>query len=230
MKRLVLALAFLAAPLLAGADPFTAITVDTRAEHLELFLNDDQGASFRRLHRLDAWLKSQNRQLRFAMNAGMFEPDLSPVGLFVAHGRELKPLNLADGRGNFFLKPNGVFYLTAAGPGIVRSTKYSERAAEVLLATQSGPLLLEGGVINPAFGPASKSKHIRNGVGVRGTEAIFVISNEPVTFYEFATYFKDQLHCQDALYFDGAVSSLLAPEFRRSDSTVDLGPMIAVMK
>jgi uncharacterized protein YigE (DUF2233 family) len=230
MKRLVLALALLAAPLLASADPFTAITVDTRTEHLELFLNDDQGASFRRLDRLDAWLKSQNRQLRFAMNAGMFEPDLSPVGLFVAHGRELKPLNLVDGRGNFFLKPNGVFYLTAAGPGIVRSTKYSERAAEILLATQSGPLLLEGGAINPAFGPTSKSKHIRNGVGVRGTEAIFVISNEPVTFYELATYFKDQLHCQDALYFDGAVSSLLAPELRRSDSTVDLGPMIAVMK
>lgn len=113
MKRLVLALALLAAPLLASADRFTAITVDTRAERLELFLKDDTGAPFRRLDRLDTWLKSQKRQLRFAMNAGMYEPDLSPVGLFVARGHELSPLNLAEGAGNFYLKPNGVFFLTA---------------------------------------------------------------------------------------------------------------------
>lgn len=230
MKRLVLALALLTAPLLASADRFTAITVDTRAEHLELFLADETGAPFRRLDRLDAWLRSQKRQLRFAMNAGMYEPDLSPVGLFVARGHELGPLNLAEGAGNFYLKPNGVFFLTATGPRILRSTKYREPPAGVLLATQSGPLLLEDGVINPAFSSTSKSKHIRNGVGVRGNEAIFVISNEPVTFYEFARYFKDRLQCRDALYFDGVVSSLLAPELGRKDSTVDLGPMIAVMK
>ncbi|GFE78421.1 hypothetical protein GCM10011487_04210 [Steroidobacter agaridevorans] len=159
-----------------------------------------------------------------------FEPDLSPVGLFVAHGRELTPLNLAGGRGNFFMKPNGVFVVTKTGPQIVRSTKYSAPATGVLLATQSGPLLLEGGAINPAFNPASKSKHIRNGVGVRGSEAIFVISNAPVTFYEFAAYFKDQLHCRDALYFDGVVSSLFAPDQGRKDSSVDLGPMIAVVE
>ncbi|WP_116808440.1 phosphodiester glycosidase family protein [Steroidobacter cummioxidans] len=230
MKALILALIFLATPLLASADPFTVIAVDTRREQLELFLTDDTGAPFRRLDNLDAWLESQRRQLRFAMNAGMFEPDLSPVGLFVTQGRELKALNLANGRGNFFLKPNGVFFLTQAGPRIVRSTKYSAPADKVLLATQSGPLLLEDGSIHPAFNPASTSKYIRNGVGVRGDEAIFVISNGPVTFYEFAVYFKDQLHCTDALYFDGAVSSLFAPDLGRRDSTVDLGPMIGVVK
>lgn len=230
MRKLFVALALLAAPFLASADQFTAITVDTRTERLELFLNDDAGTPLRRLDRLDAWLKSQKRQLRFAMNAGMFEPDLSPVGLFVADGREVSPLNLADGPGNFYLKPNGVFFLTETGPKILRSTKYSEPAAAVLLATQSGPVLLEDGVINPAFGPKSNSRYIRNGVGVRGNEAIFVISNEPVTFHEFASYFKDQLHCRDALYFDGAVSSLLSPELGRNDSSVNLGPMIAVMK
>jgi uncharacterized protein YigE (DUF2233 family) len=57
-----------------------------------------------------------------------------------------------------------------------------------------------------------------------------VISNAPVTFYEFAMYFRDQLHCQDALYLDGAVSSLFHPESGRNDSTVDLGPMIAVVE
>jgi uncharacterized protein YigE (DUF2233 family) len=155
---------------------------------------------------------------------------LSPVGLFVSHERQLRPLNLADGRGNFFLKPNGVFFLTAAGPNIVRSAKYAAVQDPVLLATQSGPLLLEDGEIHPAFRAESKSKHIRNGVGVRGREAIFAISNAPVTFYEFAKYFKDQLRCRDALYFDGVVSSLYYPELGRADSTVNLGPMIGVVK
>lgn len=228
--RFIFALVFIAAPWFANAGQFTAIVVDTRVERLELFLSDDVGVPFRRLDRLDAWLKTQNRQLRFAMNAGMFEPDLSPVGLFVEREREIKPLNLADGRGNFFLKPNGVFFVTAAGPSIVRSSKYSTVPDRVLLATQSGPLLLENGVINPAFSSTSRSKYIRNGVGVRGNEALFVISNAPVTFYEFATYFRDQLHCRDALYLDGVVSSLFYPESGRKDSTVDLGPMIGVVR
>jgi uncharacterized protein YigE (DUF2233 family) len=43
-------------------------------------------------------------------------------------------------------------------------------------------------------------------------------------------YFRDHLHCQHALYFDGAVSSLFHPESGRNDSTVDLGPMIAVVE
>lgn len=228
--KLLIALAFLTAPWLARAAQFTVVVVDTRAEHLELFLSDETGTPFRRLNRLDAWLESQNRHLRFAMNAGMFEPDLSPVGLFVTRERELKPLNLSNGRGNFFLKPNGVFFLTTAGPNIVSSARYSSVANDVLLATQSGPLLLENGVVNPVFSPTSTSKYIRNGVGVRGSEAIFVISNAPVTFYEFAMYFRDHLHCQHALYFDGAVSSLFHPESGRNDSTVDLGPMIAVVE
>jgi uncharacterized protein YigE (DUF2233 family) len=139
-------------------------------------------------------------------------------------------LNLSDGRGNFYLKPNGVFFLTTAGPSIVRSERYSTVANDVLLATQSGPLLLENGTVNPVFRPTSTSKYIRNAVGVRGSEAIFVISNAPVTFYELATYFRDQLHCQDALYLDGAVSSLFHPESARNDSIVDLGPIIAVVE
>jgi uncharacterized protein YigE (DUF2233 family) len=122
------------------------------------------------------------------------------------------------------------FLVTRAGPQIVSSTKYSAPANEVLLATQSGPLLLEDGAINPAFNPTSRSKHIRNGVGVRGSAAIFVISNEPVSFHELAAYFKDRLHCRDALYFDGVVSSLFAPRYNRKDSTADLGPMIAVVE
>jgi uncharacterized protein YigE (DUF2233 family) len=228
--RRALATFLLVASSLASADQFTVVPVDTRKEHLELFLRDESGKPFRRFDELNAWLISQNKRLRFAMNAGMFESDLSPVGLFVTHGKEIKPLNLAQGRGNFFMKPNGVFLIAGDRPKIVRSSTYSRFAASVELATQSGPLLLERGVISPAFSVTSQSKFIRNGVGVRGGEVFFVISNVPVTFYEFATYFKDQLHCPDALYFDGSVSGLFYPKMGRNDATVDLGPIIAIVE
>ena len=209
---------------------YAVMRVDTRSEDLRLFLRDEHGEPFHRLKRLDAWLKAQGKQLRFAMNAGMYEPDYAPVGLFVADGQELAPLNLAEGEGNFYLKPNGVFLLGKAGPKVIESSLYPAQASGVRLATQSGPLLLRQGAIHPRFDPGSKSRQIRNGVGVDGDIAYFVISEEPVTFYEFAVYFRDTLKCSDALYLDGAISSLYAPGLRRRASGTKLGPMIGVVE
>lgn len=209
---------------------YTVVRVDTRTQELRLFLHDEQGVPFHRFAKLDSWLKPQGKRLRFAMNAGMYEPDYSPVGLFVADGKAMTPLNLADGKGNFYLKPNGVFLVSAAGPRIVESTQYPAVAREVRLATQSGPLLLRDGAIHPRFDPASSSRHIRNAVGVSGDTAYFVISDEPVTFYELALYFRDELHCPDALYLDGAISSLYAPDLGRRDAKSRLGPIIGVVE
>jgi uncharacterized protein YigE (DUF2233 family) len=204
--------------------------VDARTERIELFLRDDAGRTFNRFDRLTSWLAGRNQRLLFAMNAGMFEPDLSPVGLLVQDGRQVSPLNLSDGDGNFFLKPNGVFFVSESGPRIVESTEYTALAGGVRLATQSGPLLVRGGVIHPAFNAASTSRLLRNGVGVSGDTVIFVISEQPVNFYEMASYFRDELHCPDALYLDGVVSSLYSTDLQRNDSKVDLGPIIGVVQ
>ena len=61
-----------------------------------------------------------------------------------------------------------------------------------------------------------------------GTTAIFAISDEPVTFYAFARLFRDGLGCANALFLDGSVSSLYAPELGRDDELTPLGPMIGV--
>lgn len=65
-------------------------------------------------------------------------------------------------------------------------------------------------------------------MGVSGHTAIFVISEQPVNFYEFALYFRDVLHCRDALYLDGTVSALHSLALRRSDFTRELGPILGV--
>ncbi len=162
------------------------------------------------------------------MNAGMYHADGGPVGLLVIDGRELAPLNLADGAGNFFLKPNGVFLVGANGARVVDAVDYAAASDGVRLATQSGPLLLKDGQIHPALRASSASRHVRNGVCAAGAQATFVISERPVTFHEFASFLSDELHCRDALYLDGAVSSLWSPGLGRSDSWHELGPLLGV--
>lgn len=231
MKRLLLLLGalLLFAKLAAAADSrYTVVKVDLRTERLELFLRDDAGEPFKRFDRLDAWLKERHRQLSFAVNAGMYHEDFTPVGLLVRDGHEEAPLNLSEGEGNFFLKPNGVFLVSDAGPRVVESSEYPALAKGVRLATQSGPLLLRHGVVHPAFIPHSDSRKIRNGVGVTGHTALFVISDQPVNFYEFALYFRDVLHCRDALYLDGTVSALHSIALHRSDFVRALGPMLGI--
>ncbi|HEY5838666.1 MAG TPA: phosphodiester glycosidase family protein [Pyrinomonadaceae bacterium] len=213
-----------------GKPRFTTIRVDARTERIELFLRDEAGQPFKHFDQLKSWLAGKNKQLRFAMNAGMYHEDLSPVGLFVQDGKQVSRLNLSDGTGNFYLKPNGVFLVSESGPRIVESTEYPALAQGVRLATQSGPQLVRNGVLHPSINAASTSRLVRNGVGVSGHTILFVISEQPVNFYELATYFRDELHCADALYLDGVVSSLYSTDLQRNDHRADLGPIVAVVK
>ena len=208
---------------------FTVCRVNVRKERLQLFHRDDTGQPFKRFDRLAPWIESRGQKLVFAMNAGMYHRDFSAVGLFVSDGQQAVPLNTTNGHGNFFLKPNGVFAVTEGGARVLESSEYPRLRERVILATQSGPLLVSGGKLHPAFNANSGSRLLRNGVGVPSPDvALFVISEAPVNFYEFATLYRDKLRCVDALFLDGTVSSLHAPKLKRSDFRIDLGPIIAV--
>ncbi len=207
----------------------TICHVDLRTDHLQLFLYDDAGMPFKSLRRLAESLRGQPEQLAFAMNAGMFREDYSPLGLLVMNGRQIHRINLATGFGNFYMKPNGIFVVTTIGAQIVESSKYGSVEDPVILATQSGPMLVTAGVIHPGLNPEGTSHNIRNGIGVlNANEVIFAISDEPVTFYEFALLFRDRLKCPDALYLDGSVSSLFVRTLGRDDERASLGPIIGV--
>ncbi|WP_374582031.1 phosphodiester glycosidase family protein [Pseudoduganella sp.] len=208
---------------------YTVVTVDPARARLQLFLKDPQGHPYKRLHHVAADVAKRGKQLTFAMNAGMYHADFSPVGLYVADGIVHSALNLERGKGNFFLRPNGVFFVAGSAAHVVESSEFPALAGKARIATQSGPMLLTRGLINPLFDPGSRSVHIRNGVCTTQGVAKFVISNEPVNFYEFARYMRDDLQCRDALYLDGSVSSLYSPALGRNDSRSDLGPIIGVV-
>jgi uncharacterized protein YigE (DUF2233 family) len=137
--------------------------------------------------------------------------------------------NTSDGKSNFHLKPNGVFWIGDRIAGVVETSRFLANPPQARFATQSGPMLVIDGRIHPKILPTGVSEKIRNGVCVRdGTNVIFAISDQEVTFHAFARLFKDGLNCANALFLDGSISSLYAPEINRDDEIAPLGPMAGV--
>jgi uncharacterized protein YigE (DUF2233 family) len=209
----------------------TVCRVDLRHEQLQLYWRDDTGQPYGRISTLRESLAKQGKTLVFAVNGGMYRPDLSPVGLFVADGREKVPLNRHTGPGNFSQQPNGVFLVDGRGARVVTTEEYAQEKPAPILATQSGPMLVHQGELttSPVMNPESQSRRIRNGVcAPSAIAAVFAISESPVTFHEFAAFFRESLGCGEALYLDGSISSLYAPPLARSDQWFNIGPIIAV--
>jgi uncharacterized protein YigE (DUF2233 family) len=170
--------------------------------------------------------------IAFAINGGMYGDDLKPVGYYVQNGERLAELDRGDGEGNFYLKPNGVFFGNGGGGWTVlgSNTFFNTVGDRPEFGTQSGPLLLVEGKLHPEIQDNGPSKAIRNGVGVDAKgRAHFVISGGAVSFGQLARYFRDEVKLSNALYLDGAVSSLWDPATGRMDGG-RVGPIIVVTK
>jgi uncharacterized protein YigE (DUF2233 family) len=210
--------------------PYTLCEV-AEGDDLRLFLTAPDGQPYGSFARIEADLGTRGERLVFAMNAGMYHSDRRPVGLYVQDGRQVAPLVTRAGPGNFGMLPNGVFCIRLRGFAVIESRAYAARAQDCRAASQSGPMLVIDGALHPRFVPDSLSVNIRNGVGVSrdGRRAVFAISNRPVNFHQFARLFRDHLGLPQALYFDGAISRLYAPELGRSDWGRPMGPIVGLV-
>ncbi len=211
----------------ADRGDFTVCSVDATTEDLRLFHANASGQIY---GSFDA-IEEDIGPLEFAMNAGMYHQDRSPVGLYLDHGRETNGLVTSEGPGNFGMLPNGVFCIGDRFARVFESLLYAAEEPDCAYATQSGPMLLIDGKLHPRFIADSPSRYFRNGVGVSedGTTAHFVISRKPVNFWEFAEFFRDGLGVANALYFDGKVSRLYAPDIDRNDAGFQMGPIVGVV-
>jgi uncharacterized protein YigE (DUF2233 family) len=212
--------------LMFEGDRFTLCNDPSAA--LELHVAGRDGRPYRSFAALEQVLGTRAQRVRFAMNAGMFDEAGQPIGLSIAGGRELRAINRrADGGGNFHMQPNGVFLVRRNGRAKVVTTADYAPSPDIVAATQSGPMLVIDGAVNPRFDADGRSRYVRNGVGVDDEgAAVFAISDTPVSFGKFARLFRDALDCRNALYLDGSVSSLWDPANNRMDSFAGIGPML----
>jgi uncharacterized protein YigE (DUF2233 family) len=198
-------------------------------EDLRLFSQGPQG-NLGSFGAVNAMLGEAGEALTFAMNAGMYHPDRRPVGLYIEDGVELSPLVTREGPGNFGLLPNGVFCIGEAF-AVIESRTYAADPPACRYATQSGPMLVIDGALHPRFLPDSTSTYVRNGVGVSadGLTATFAISGAAVNFDTFARLFRDGLGTPNALFLDGSISRLYAPNLDRDDIGFPMGPIVGTV-
>jgi uncharacterized protein YigE (DUF2233 family) len=219
---------------------YIVCSFDPTKDDLRIYWRDDDGRPYRTFTAVAADLEAKGKSLRFAMNGGMYQADLRPVGLYIENGRDLARVNTGTRTGapsqipNFYKKPNGVFYIGDGKAGILETERFLADRPKANFATQSGPMLVIDGAIHPAFIVNSSDRKPRDGVGVSSpTEVHFVITKGWVSFYEFARFFRDRLGCKNALFLDGGrAPGLYAPELGRNDAPGHrgYGPIITVVE
>ena len=187
-------------------------------------------APCQRVTYLPRTLGNHSGHLLFATNGGMYDPENSPVGLYVEGGRELVRANTSAGPGNFHMRPNGVFYVTGDVAGVLETRSFIKRKPQVDFATQSGPMLVIDGKVHTRFARYGGSRKYRAGVGSRDPNSVvFAVSESEVSFDEFARLFRDKLRCKDALFLDGgSATSFYSPVLERNSNLLPLGPIIGV--
>ena len=214
-----------------GNNIYAMCEVDAQTADIRLFLNTDAGDPIGQFDTLQGILSEDGLALSFGMNGGMYHEDRAPVGLFIEDGVQRMRLVRGASPGNFGLVPNGVFCVRDGRADVIETEAFAAAPPDCRFATQSGPMLVIDGALHPRFLPDSTSRFIRNGVGTSadGTRVVFAISRIPVTFHEFARFFRDDLGLPNALFLDGNISRIYAPPLDRDDRGFRMGPIIGVV-
>ncbi|HEV8504909.1 MAG TPA: phosphodiester glycosidase family protein [Chitinophagaceae bacterium] len=207
---------------------FITYIADPKKQDVRFYWKNNKQEIFRSIQNLKTWLGQKHRKLVFAMNGGMYKPDNSPQGLFIENKMVVATLDTAVGNGNFYLIPNGIFYLTTNHLAVICKTTAFANYGNIRFATQSGPMLVIDGDIHPAFKQGSPNRNIRNGVGILPDNTIiFAMSKEEINFYDFAAYFQ-HMGCKNALYLDGLVSRTYLPDQKWVQTDGNFGVIIGV--
>jgi len=203
--------------------------VNPTKQMLDFYLKDPSGNNYGSIENLKTSIAKKQKKLLFAMNGGMYLKDGSPQGLYIEKGNKKTPLDSTPkGYGNFYMQPNGVFYITKNNIATICPTSNFKHIININYATQSGPMLVIDGKLHPKFKNGSTNLHIRNGVGVLSNgQLLFAMSKERINFYDFASYFK-QHGCKNALYLDGFVSRTYLPSKNWIQLDGDFGVIIGV--
>lgn len=206
-------------------------TIDPKKQTLKFYWKNNQDFIIKTFKNLKTEVESKNQKLLFAMNGGMFKKDFSPQGLYIENSKVITKLDtISKGYGNFYLQPNGVFYITKNNTPVITTSQNFKINNSINYATQSGPLLIIDGELHPKFNKGSSNFNIRNGVGILPNgNLLFAMSKEKINFYDFASFFKNK-GCENALYLDGFISKTYLPSKHWGRLEGEFGVIIAETK
>ena len=149
-------------------------------------------------------------------NAGIYGVDNRPLGLLISPKGKLHDANprMDKGEHGNFSWDSAVFQISDDGIAAIVPADAWQDSRHVVAATQSGPQLASAGKINRSFQAQSKWSYRRTAIGVDQANrklVHLVVSREPVTLFELATFMVNALHCSEALHLDGDLSAFYVP-------------------
>lgn len=168
--------------------------VDAQKERIAMYWQDRHGKAWGSLRSLLAGIDGDGR-VQMAMNGGIYDKAYAPLGLYIEDGKQLTPVNRSAGGGNFFIRPGGVFLVENGRAKIVPLPAYKPSPA-IRYAVQSGPMLIENGLINWRLKPSASSRKLRNGVGIdKQGRVVFMLSDRETNFTILPAMRSQSLAC-----------------------------------
>ncbi len=189
------------------------------ADKIRMYWKDSSGVPFMTFERL----RKEHPEAKFIINAGHFTHDFKPDGLYIENGQQLSPVKeILNPKINLETMPMGVFYISPQGAFIKPlSGKFTQKG--VSFATQSSPMLVINGRVNPAL-PRGRHR-LRSGVGILPDGKVYFALLD-MELRLFARHFLDK-GCTQALCLNGDVSDVwIEGQSRKKYSR--FGPMIVV--
>ena len=214
---------------------YEGIIVDLKKQLIQMHWKSKDGVPYKSLGDVKKTVSQSANKILMLTNGGMYLQNNVPQGLYIENKKELRPIDTSTNKfGNFYLQPNGIFYITSSKATILSTDKFlsQNKNDTILFATQSGPMLVEGGEINHHFKHKSQNYNIRSGVGImQDSRAIFIISaSDRTNFHDFASIFKNVFGCDESLYLDGAISKMHLKNMKPNEVDGDFGVIISVLE
>ena len=179
---------------------------DLEKSDIKMYWKSEDGTAYKNIKNFIS--KSSEKKILFVTNGGIYTENYTPEGLYIENYKLMSELNLRKEFGNFYMKPNGVFYIENGKP-IISDSEEFQYNKNISYAVQSGPLLIKNGEINKEFSSDSKSFKIRSAVGLDNENKVFFyMSKKEISFYEFSKYALDNLDCKQLLFLDGTISKM----------------------
>lgn len=216
---------------------YYAFISDLSIHKVEFHLNFGATQKIKNIKNMINLLEKKGDSVLMITNGGMYTPKNEAEGLLISNQKEIEPIDLESSKQmlNFYMMPNGVFYIHENKAYIEETNqfnkKYKSNKINPSQATQSGPMLVINDEHHSAFNHGSKSKKLRSGVGImKDGRIVFIISKNSITnFHDFATIFKDIYGCENALFLDGVISKMYIKDLKK-ELGGNFGPIISICK